>query len=136
MQGLLATLLDIFQTRLALFSVEVEEEKLRLIKTMAWGAAAVMLATLALGFGGVLAAVVFWDTRREWVLIVLMLAFACSSAGAFWLARALAQPSGGCLQATLDELASDRQVLMAAVVAAQAAAQSPEASQPTGQCCP
>lgn len=135
LQGLLATLLDIFQTRLALFSVEVEEEKLRLLKTMAWGAAAVMLATLALGFAGVLVAVVFWDTHREWVLCLLMLAFALGAAIAFWLARSQAQAAGGWLQATLNELESDRKALLATLTAAQEATQvaATSSAQPTAQ---
>jgi uncharacterized membrane protein YqjE len=124
MQGLLATLLDIFQTRLALFSVEVEEEKRRLLKTMAWGAASVMLGALGLGFGGVLIAVVFWETHREWVLGLLTLAFALAAAGAFWLAKAQVRSSHGWLQATLHELESDRKALLATVTAAQAAAQT------------
>jgi uncharacterized membrane protein YqjE len=130
LQGLLATLLDILQTRLALFSVEVEEEKLRLLKTMAWGAAAVMLAALGLGFAGVLIAVVFWEAHREWVLGLLTLAFALGATGAFCLARAQVRASSGWLQATLDELESDRQALLATVTAAQAAAQASAPPQP------
>lgn len=124
MQGLLATLLDILQTRLALFSVEVEEEKRRLLKTMAWGATSVMLGALCLGFGGVLIAVLFWEAHREWVLGLLTLAFASGAAGAFWLANAQVRASKGWLQATLDELESDRKALLATAVAAQAAAQT------------
>jgi uncharacterized membrane protein YqjE len=124
LQGLLATLLDILQTRLALFSVEVEEEKRRLLKTMAWGAASVMLGALCLGFGGVLIAVVFWEAHREWVLGLLTLAFASGAAGTFWLAKAQVRASSGWLQATLDELESDRKALLATVTAAQTAAQA------------
>lgn len=130
LQGLLATLLDILQTRLALFSVEVEEEKRRLLKAMAWGAASVMLGALGLGFGGVLIALVFWEADREWVLGLLTLAFAAGAAGTFWLARAQVQASSGWLQATLDELESDRKALLATVTAAQAAAQASAPPQP------
>jgi uncharacterized membrane protein YqjE len=131
LQGLLATLLDLFQTRLALFSVEVEEEKLRLLKTMAWGAAAVMLAALGLGFGGVLIAVVFWEDHREWVLGLLTLAFALGATGAFCLAREQVRASSGWLQATLDELESDRKALLVTVTAAQASAPpQPPSNQP------
>src|SRR3990167_8618923 len=43
LQGLLATLLAIFQTRLELLVTELEEEKLRLLKVLAWGAVALLL---------------------------------------------------------------------------------------------
>jgi uncharacterized membrane protein YqjE len=121
LKGLLATLLGILQTRLALFSVEAEQEKRRLLKAMAWGAASVMLGVMGLGFVAVLVCVHFWDTQREWALAAIALAFALGAAAAFFLARAQVRGASSWLQATLDELESDRRALVASVTAAHQA---------------
>jgi uncharacterized membrane protein YqjE len=121
LKGLLATLLGILQTRLALFSVEAEQEKRRLLKAMAWGAASVMLGVMGLGFLAVLVCVHFWDTQREWALAAIAVAFVLGAAAAFFLARAQVRGSSSWLQATLDELESDRRALVASVTAAHQA---------------
>ena len=38
---------------------------------MAWGAVAVMLGVMGLGFVAVLVCVHFWDTQREWALAAM-----------------------------------------------------------------
>jgi len=79
---------------------------------------AVMLGVMGLGFAAVLVCVMFWDTQREWVLGGLALAFVMGAAGALALARAQVRASSQWLQATLDELESDRRALVASATAA------------------
>jgi uncharacterized membrane protein YqjE len=117
LKGLLVTLLGILQTRLALFSVEAEQEKRRLLKAMAWGAVAVMLGVFGLGFVAVWVCVHFWDTQREWALAASVMAFALGAAAAFLLARAQVRASSQWLEATLHELESDRRALVASATA-------------------
>jgi uncharacterized membrane protein YqjE len=112
-RGLLATLLEIFQTRLELLTTELEEEKLRLLKVLAWGAVALMLAGMGILFTAAFIVVLFWDEHR-------LLAVG-SVAGLFVLACAVAvarvrrhwQASTGLLSATLAELEQDRHALAA-----------------------
>jgi uncharacterized membrane protein YqjE len=133
LKGLLATLLSILQTRAALFAVEVEEEKRRLLKAMAWGAVAVMLGVMGLGFVAVLVCVHHWDTQREWALAAMALVFALGAWAALALARAQVRASSPWMQASLDELEADRCALVASAkvsASARAAAESHTPSAP------
>jgi len=112
LRALLATLMAIFQTRLALAATELEEEKQRLLATMAWGALAILLGIFALASAAVLVAVVFWDSHRLLVLGCLTLLFAALSAGAIWQMRRLSRASTGLLAGTLAELEADREAMM------------------------
>ena len=111
MQGMLSTLLAILQTRLELLSTEVEEEKRRLLGTMAWGAVSILLGTMALAFLAVFITVLFWSTHRELVLGLMTLSFAGGCVWAFRQAARQLQASGQWLDATLAELQADRQAL-------------------------
>lgn len=111
LQGLMATMLAIFQTRLELLSTELAEEKQRLLATMAWGAVALLLGCFALAFGAVFIAVLFWDSHRLLVLGVMTLLFVAMSGAAIWQVRRLSRASSGLLSATLAELEADRQAL-------------------------
>lgn len=111
LQGMLSTLLAILHTRLELLATEAEEEKRRLLATMAWGAVGVLLGTMALAFLAVFITVLFWSTHRELVLGLLTLAFAGGCVWAFRQARRQLQASGHWLDATLAELQADRQAL-------------------------
>jgi uncharacterized membrane protein YqjE len=62
--GLLATVQD----RLELFSVELQEEKFRLIQMFAWICVAVCAGMLAIMFASLTLVYLFWDTARLAVL--------------------------------------------------------------------
>jgi uncharacterized membrane protein YqjE len=62
--GLLATVQD----RLELFSVELQEEKFRLIQTFIWICAAVFTAMMALMFASLTLVYLFWESARLAVL--------------------------------------------------------------------
>jgi uncharacterized membrane protein YqjE len=112
MRGLLATLLDIFHTRLELLSAELEEEKLRLLKVLAWGAVALMFGGMGFLFLSTFVVVLFWDDHRLLAvgavatLSLLACAVAVARVGVHW------QASTALLSATLAELKQDGQALM------------------------
>jgi uncharacterized membrane protein YqjE len=58
--GLLATL----QERFTLFTVELQEEKLRLIQTFIWISATVFTAMMAVMFASLLLVYLFWESAR------------------------------------------------------------------------
>jgi uncharacterized membrane protein YqjE len=62
--GLLAMAHD----RLELFSVELQEEKFRLILTFAWISAAVFMAMMAIAFASLTLVYLFWESARLAVL--------------------------------------------------------------------
>jgi len=62
-QAMSATLVAIFQTRLALLATEVEEEKQRLLAVLGWGAVAIMMGTVACVFLAGFITVLCWDTH-------------------------------------------------------------------------
>jgi uncharacterized membrane protein YqjE len=62
--GLLGTVQD----RLELFSVELQEEKFRLIQTFFWISAAVFTGMLAIMFASLTLVYLFWDSARLAVL--------------------------------------------------------------------
>lgn len=112
LQGLMATVLGIFQTRLELLATEIEEEKRRVLATVAWGAVAVLVGCFALAFAAVFITVLFWDSHRLWVLGLMTLLFFGISAWAMHRVKTLLRESGAMLSATLAELEADRQALM------------------------
>ncbi|MGE5451630.1 MAG: phage holin family protein [Acidobacteriota bacterium] len=111
LRALAATMMAIFQTRLALLTTELEEEKQRLLATMAWGAVAILMGCFALAFFALFVAVMFWDSHRLLALGSMGLLFLALCAGACWQVRSLSRASAGLLAATLAEVEADRQAL-------------------------
>ena len=102
--GLLATVQD----RIELVSVELQEEKIRLIRIFVWICAAVFTGVMAITFASITLVYLFWESARLAVLggltvlysgalLVIMIAFRR------YLAR---QPKP--FAATLDEIGDDR----------------------------
>lgn len=112
LQGLMATLLAIVHTRLELLATEIEEEKRRLLATVAWGAVGVLVGCFTLAFAAVFVTVLFWDHHRLWVLGLMTLLFGAISAWAMHRVKVLVRESGDMLAATLAELEADRRALM------------------------
>lgn len=116
LRGAGATLLELLHTRLELLATELEEGKLRLLTVLAWGAAAVLLLCMGLVFLAVFLTVLFWDGHRLLVLGLMTALFLGAGAVALWLARRpLSAPP--LLQASLAELAADREALASREVA-------------------
>jgi len=70
--GLLGTVQD----RLELFSVELQEEKFRLIQTFIWISAAVFAGMMAITFASLTLVYLFWESARLAVLGGLTLLYA------------------------------------------------------------
>jgi uncharacterized membrane protein YqjE len=102
--GLLVTVQD----RLELFSVELQEEKFRLIQTFVWISAAICTGMMAITFASLTLVYLFWDSARLAVLGGLAIFYAGALVAIVigfrrFIAR---QPSP--LSATRQEIGEDR----------------------------
>lgn len=99
------------QGRLALFSLELQEEKFRLLKTVVWMGAAVFLGMLAVVFSSLTVVFLFWESARLAVLGGLALFYTGAlTVVLLTLRRFLArQPSP--FAATLHEFGKDRECI-------------------------
>lgn len=119
LRSLGATLLGIAHTRLELLSLELEDEKQRLLGVLAWGALAILLGGLGLVFLAGWFTVLLWDTHRLLALGVFAGAFLAAAVLAVWRVRTLMKASEGWLSASLSELDADRQALAAGLSSAR-----------------
>jgi len=113
LQGLASTALGILQTRLELFSVELEEEKLRLLRMLAWGGIAIFLGCIGLVFLAAFVCVLFWDEHRLLALGLMTGMFWGLAGLAAWRVRQSAQASAEFLSVSLAELQRDIEALKA-----------------------
>lgn len=86
-QSLLASALGLARTRLDLLSVEMQELLARLVLLMVGAVAALMLGTLAVGFGAVALVMAAPAEQRVWVSGALALAFLAAAAFIAWQVR-------------------------------------------------
>jgi uncharacterized membrane protein YqjE len=101
------------QDRLALFTVELQEEKFRLVQTFIWISAAVFTGMMAVTFASLAVVYVFWESARLAVLVGLAMLYTGALVAiivAFRRYLAL-QPSP--FAATLQELGEDRECIRA-----------------------
>jgi uncharacterized membrane protein YqjE len=105
------TLIGAVQTRLELFSNELEEQGARLARiALLWALAAFCFA-LAIVLGSVLIVVMFWDTNRVMVLALLTGAFTAGGLVALLIGRSALASRPKALAGTIAELARDRAAL-------------------------
>jgi uncharacterized membrane protein YqjE len=102
--GLLGTVND----RLELFSVELQEEKYRLIQIFVWISAALFSAMLAITFASLTLVYLFWDTARLAVLGGLTLFYAVALTAIIVLLRRFIARQPLPFSATQEELQKDR----------------------------
>jgi uncharacterized membrane protein YqjE len=108
LRSLTDSLLGSVHDRVQLLSVELQEEKHRLIQILLWLSAIVALGFLALIFASLALVVAFWETARMTAVIALAVAYVGGLVAVVigfrrYLAR---QPSP--FNATLSELRDDR----------------------------
>ena len=108
LRQLLATFVAIAHTRLELLGAEVEEQVARLAAMLLWAIVALFLAFTTIVLISVAVLAVFWDTHRILVALVLAGLFAVAALLAWWQVRAMARSRPPLFQATLNELARDR----------------------------
>jgi len=87
-RGIAANLAAIAQSRLELFSIELQEEKYRLIQVLIWASAAIFCGAMAFVLINVTVVYLFWESARLTVLLVLTFFYTFSLGGiAFGLKR-------------------------------------------------
>ena len=102
------SLLGLVQERIELLSVEVQEEKFRLIQIGIWISAAVFTAMMTLTFASLVLVYLFWDSARLAVLGGLAGFYAVALVTVIVLFRRLLARQSRPFAATLDELREDR----------------------------
>lgn len=111
LKGLVASLIAIAHTRLALLSTELEEERQRLLSVLVL----LLVALFCLGVGVLLLAllvvVAFWDSYRLQALAGMTGIFLATGVAAFGLARHALRTRPKLFAASLAELSKDRQQL-------------------------
>lgn len=111
LRGLAATGVATLQNRLELLSVELQEEKARLLGLLIYGAAALILLAAGVVFAAVFITVLLWDSHRLLALGVFSALFLAAGAVALVAARRLAVSASRPFEASLAELARDRAAL-------------------------
>ena len=110
--GVASSLLELFRTRLELFSLEAAEEKARLIKLLGTAFAALLFVTLAVLVFTVTIAVAFWPTENRYVALGLLAAIYALIGIALFLSirrQLLFGPTP--FSATIEELGRDADLL-------------------------
>ncbi|HTY03891.1 MAG TPA: phage holin family protein [Rhodocyclaceae bacterium] len=108
LRGLAATGIELLQTRLELFAVELQEEKARLLGLVAFGAAALLLLAAGAVFLAVFLTVLLWDNNRLLALGIFSALFLGGGLVCLSIARHHARASSHLFAASLAELAKDR----------------------------
>ena len=107
---LLEHLLEGGEMRLRLAVLELEEERARLFDLLLLAGLSLALAALGLAFVGVFVVAAFWETHRLAAIAAVAAVFLLGAAFAAWRLRRLARQRS-LLRATLEQLATDRQLL-------------------------
>lgn len=94
--------------RIELLSIEVQEEKLRLIQAYVWISAAMFTGALALMFGSLTLVYVFWESARLAVLAGLTLFYTGAVIAIIVAFRRYLRRQPKPFAATLEELKEDR----------------------------
>lgn len=110
-RGLAATLVELAQVRLELFSIEAQEEVLRIASLVAYGAIALVCLALGLGFAAMLITVALWDEHRLGALGVFTALFLGGGLLAGWRARSRVLSGSKLFSASIEELRQDREAL-------------------------
>ncbi|MFZ5557076.1 MAG: phage holin family protein [Pseudomonadota bacterium] len=108
-KGLIATAIGAAETRLAIFGTELEEERLRLLTLIFWGALFLFVLFLGSVLLAILMVVVFWDTQRVLVLGVLTGLFLGAALVIGLGLRAWMRSAPRPFRVTVGELAKDRE---------------------------
>ncbi len=108
LRRILSSAFAIFETRLELIGIELQEEKERLISILFLGLTAMMLAMMALISLTVLIAIFFWDTHRWQALGGITALYALIASGCGLRARSNLRNTPNMFDNTLTEFRKDR----------------------------
>ena len=112
MKGLAATLLAIAQTRLELFSTELEEEWLRLISILKWVLVALFCAALGVIFAALFVVFALWPTHPLLALGIPAALFILVGVLAWRVVEGKIKSKPRMFAASLAELDKDREHLI------------------------
>ncbi|MDL2358323.1 MAG: phage holin family protein [Pseudomonadota bacterium] len=104
---LAATLLAMIQTRLALASVEMEEQSQRFLGYLLMSLLALLLFGIALGLAALCVVILFWDSHRIAAVLGMAALFALAALGVAMKVRAGFAAQEPLLAATMGELQKD-----------------------------
>ncbi|MCG3147512.1 MAG: hypothetical protein PCFJNLEI_00952 [Verrucomicrobiae bacterium] len=108
---LLRTTLGLVQNRFQLFTVELQEEKIRLVDVLLRVAAVVVLGFLSLISATALVVVLFWETAPVTVLVIVTLGYALAAAGIGFSIKTRLHRAPPPFAGTLAEFKKDRECL-------------------------
>lgn len=111
LRRLLNTALGLLETRLELFATEFEEEKLRLLGLLGYGAVALWLLGTGIVFLALFLTVLFWESNRLLVLGSFTALFLVCGGIALFMAWRCAHTPTRLFSSSLAELAEDRAAL-------------------------
>jgi uncharacterized membrane protein YqjE len=106
-EGLLASVQD----RIALFSLELDEEKFRLIQVFFWISAIAFAGAMALTFASLALVYLFWESARLAVLGGLALVYATAFVSIVVAFRRFLRRQPMMLAGTLQEIREDRECI-------------------------
>jgi len=109
--NVLATIAALAHTRLELLTTEVQEEVHRVGEIMVWSLVAVLAAGIGLFLAALVVIFLFWDTHRLSASLAVTGAFFALALVAVLTLRAKVRARPKLLEATLAELAKDREQL-------------------------
>jgi len=108
LRGLGANLLGTAHDRIELFTVELHEEKVRLVQLLIWIGALGFAAVMAMTFITLTLVYLFWDTARLAVLGGLAFFYTAALVGVAYAFRRYLMRQPRPFDATLQELREDR----------------------------
>lgn len=108
---LVATLIEVGETRLSLLATELQEEVYRAVGFLLYAMAAIFLATIGFVMAAFALVIVFWDTHRLLVALVVSGGFVAASLIAVLVLVIRLRSRPPILENTLSELRNDRQAL-------------------------
>jgi uncharacterized membrane protein YqjE len=109
--NLAATLVGIAHTRLELLTTELQEEVQRAAHVLLWAAVAMLAAMLAAFLGALTIIFYFWETHRLLAALLVTGSFAAVAVLAMLIMFSKLHSKPPLLDATLTELARDREQL-------------------------
>lgn len=104
-------LVSTVQDRVALVSVELQEEKLRLIQMLLWTGLTIFTGIMALTFGTLVVIVLFWESARIALLVGFAIFYGAATVGVIVAFQRFLRRLPRPLAATLDELEADAQCI-------------------------
>jgi len=107
----LGTLIAIVHDRFELLSTELQEEIGRVAFLLLWGAIALFFAFLGIAFAGLLVVIILWDEHRVLAAGLIAALFLVLALGAALLAGRQVGAKPRPFDASLSELAKDRELL-------------------------